>query len=424
MKEYRRRYTKVLLLVTSLILLSYIPFVDCSTFFRSKQNSHWGRKSHLATASTVASDGKSLDPPAESLEIEHHETAATHNVSAKSVNTTITLPRWRQDLPAPLNQRSTLQLVRIPISAENHVNIYLLGTSHVSNDSSADVQLLLHHTEPDIVFVELCEQRVNLLTSEPSREEAEFDQNTSFWQQVKHVQEGAGQSRMAAVSTVLLTSVQKNYADSLGVELGSEFSASYQYVKRLAQSNSANLRVPILLLGDRPLQITLLRAWESLSLWHKTKVVVGLLWSSFKRPNNEELREWMHSILTADNHTDVLSESIKELQDHFPSLERVLLQERDAYMACKLYQMATMLPKQQNYTCVAIVGAGHGPGICDWLTTGGSSRPLNIDFPHLQPGKNPEEMLQGLVETKKMRDKDVSSLVQHITELPMNREIM
>eukprot|EP00548_Thalassiothrix_antarctica_P008169 CAMPEP_0194153000 /NCGR_PEP_ID=MMETSP0152-20130528/54914_1 /TAXON_ID=1049557 /ORGANISM="Thalassiothrix antarctica, Strain L6-D1" /LENGTH=53 /DNA_ID=CAMNT_0038858003 /DNA_START=826 /DNA_END=987 /DNA_ORIENTATION=+ len=51
---------------------------------------------------------------------------------------------------------------------------------------------------------------------------------------------------------------------------------------------------------------------------------------------------------------------------------------------------------------VAIVGAGHGPGICDWLTNGN--------------GQTPEEILRNIIETKKYEN--TVSLVEDVTYLP------
>jgi len=154
---------------------------------------------------------------------------------------------------------------------------------------------------------------------ESSKSEENFETNTTFWEKVKVVRQSEGMTRASALGTVLLTTVQHDYAESLGVELGSEFQTAHQYC--LASS-------PIIcILGDRPLQLTLVRAWESLRWWGKTRVVFGLLWNSIKRQDPQELRDWMQKILM-EGETDVLTESIAELKRHFPSLERVILSER------------------------------------------------------------------------------------------------
>jgi len=301
-----------------------------------------------------------------------------------------TVPDWKKVLPDPLPKRRTLEKINIPLSTSTSVKVFILGTSHVSNDSSKDVRILLEYSNPEVVFLELCDQRIPMLVTIPEKETSNL--NTTFWDRVKSIQELSGMSRGVAIGTVLLTQVQDQYAESLDVELGGEFRVAWEYCGK---------HRPICVLGDRPLKITLLRSWESLSWWGKTKCIGALIWSSLQKPDPQELREWMQGILEGDS--DVLTESMAELRKSFPSLERVILKERDAYLACKIYQTCSHLDLSQNHTMVAIVGAGHGPGICNWLTNGN--------------GQTPEEILRGVVETKK--NKNVDSLVRDVTQLPV-----
>lgn len=317
---------------------------------------------------------------------------------ASTTNTTkllsnYTIPDWKKLLPDPLPNRRTLERIHIPLSSTTRVTVYVLGTSHVSNDSSADVRVLLNASQPDVVFLELCDQRINMLApaAAPDDEEQGFPPNATFWDKVKMVAEGGGMSKSSAMGTVLLTQVQDDYAESLGVELGGEFRVAWEYCKQ---------NRPICILGDRPLKITLVRAWESLSWWGKAKCMAALLWSSLQKPDPEELREWMQGILQGDS--DMLTESMAELRKSFPTLERVILKERDAYLACKIYQTCRYLNPKDNHTMVAIVGAGHGEGISQWLTDGN--------------GQTPEQILSEIVETKK--NKDVEYLVKEVTQLP------
>jgi pheromone shutdown protein TraB len=158
------------------------------------------------------------------------------------------------------------------------------------------------------------------------------------------------------------------------------------------------------------LYLTLTRAWESLGLWGKTKLIIGLLVSSLQKPDAKELEEWMQSILNDDS-GDLLTKSIAELRDRFPTLEEVIIRERDAYMACKLYQTCRQLMMQPsgNYTMVAIVGAGHVEGICRWLTEGN--------------GQGPEQILTQLIQTNKPIDAEESRyLVQEVMEV--NHELL
>jgi pheromone shutdown protein TraB len=288
-------------------------------------------------------------------------------------------------IPESLRGRQTLRKLTL-----GNVDIYLIGTAHVSNDSSAEVDLLLHAVRPQVVFVELCEARTALLEGRNddvnlpnSTDDEGHDKNMSFMQKVQSTQHQQDGSRMQALSTVLLTSVQQDYADTLGVELGGEFKCAYRYC-------TSSLPRPYLLLGDRPLQLTLIRAWESLWWWPKVKVIVGLIWSSLFKPNKEEIRQWLASVM-ADG-SDVLTESFRELQKHLPTLYTTIIDERDSWLAAKLTQTCRTLSSTTSQglhvRLVAIVGAGHVPGICKKLTANPSNETV-------------EEILLELCQTRK-----------------------
>lgn len=275
-------------------------------------------------------------------------------------NDNVTLPSWRQRLPDSLRNFHSLRKLRL-----NSVDVYLLGTAHVSNDSCAHVSDLLGHVQPDAIMVELCEGRLNLLTGNEDNEtnvDSTEEDKSSRWQ---------------ALSTNLLTKVQEDYAETLGVELGGEFRVAHDYW--LSQTCH-------LILGDRPVQITLMRAWESLWWWPRLKLVIGLLWSSVFKPSKKEIREWLAKIM-ASEHSDVLTESLEELRRGFPTLYATIISERDAYLAAKICQSCHCLATQGARQLVAIVGSGHVPGIVQWLVNA-----TNI---------TPEDILKPLVETKK-----------------------
>jgi pheromone shutdown protein TraB len=328
----------------------------------------------------------------------------------------------------------------------------LLGTAHVSTDSSRDVRLLLEAVQPDIIFLELCDQRIPMLVVSPPTPVSKNDitasrqaEKVGFWQRLRRKGRKSKESEMAlneecsnnedsnrnnnppsrksmySVAASLLTNMQQDYAESLGVELGGEFRVAYQYwdqtctktydaaAASTTMTRRRNGRVHMIL-GDRPLYLTLSRAWESLRFWGKTKLLVGLLLSSFRRPDPKELQEWMQSILLDDS-GDLLSKSIAELAQHFPTLEEVIIRERDAYMACKLYQTCRHMLQQgsdnETYRIVAVVGAGHVQGICQWLMTESWSK------------ESPEEILSRLVQLKKnpMAEEDVQYLIHDIMEV-------
>lgn len=398
-------------------LYSLCQTVICSRTIAS--SSQVVNKPLLASDSSVDAKNESLSTSGETIAVD--DVNATIN-SSQSDNV---LTEWRRQLPLELqNKTKTLQRIVFPGLNGCRVEVYLLGTAHVSIDSSKDVQILLETVDPSVVFLELCDQRIPMMLTPPPvettttttlAEETETTPKTGFWNRIRGRKNNKrkkassrveGSRSMYGLAAGMLTSMQQDYASSLGVELGGEFRVAYNYWEEKQREKRIHM-----ILGDRPLYLTLTRAWEALGLWGKAKLVVALLMSSFQKPNPAELQEWMQKIL-ADDTGDLLTESIAELAKHFPTLEQVIIQERDAYMASKLYQTCRQLlqPHPQNQQppqvqkLVAIVGAGHVQGMCKLLTEAN--------------GKLPEEMLESLIDIKKsIPDEDRRVLIYDVLEV-------
>lgn len=93
-----------------------------------------------------------------------------------------------------------------------------------------------------------------------------------------------------------------------------------------------------IILGDRNIDITLQRAWASLSTWEKLKFIFLLLWGTMEEITPEDVEKLKNS--------DMLTEMILRLSKEFPSLQKVLIEERDAYMAFKLLQEVNRLKER------------------------------------------------------------------------------
>lgn len=176
-----------------------------------------------------------------------------------------------------------------------------------------------------------------------------------------------------------------------------------------------------MILGDRPVRLTILRAWESLRLFGKVKLCIGLLWSSLRPPPEKELKEWMEKIMN-DRNSDLLTDSIAELSKHFPQIGQTIIHERDQYMVCKLRQTVNVLGNvpcaRRRRRIVVVVGAGHCPGMSTMLNDDDGAFTTSADGEGAAIGL--EERLRNLVETKKWKVADnqgIRSLTTDITEL-------
>jgi pheromone shutdown protein TraB len=324
------------------------------------------------------------------------------NVSQAETNVTAGVPEWKRNLPYPLNEKTnTLQRLAVPGPRGKIVEVYLLGTAHVSRDSSRDVKLLLEHVNPDCIFLELCYQRMPcLVASKPDNTtvKGEEEKKTSLWKQLRQ----PGNKSLYGIAANLLASMQQGYGTSLGVEVGGEFRVAHDYWEIQRRTNT---RLHMIL-GDRPISLTLTRAWESMGVWGKTKLIVSLFMASLQKTDAKELEELIQSILNDDS-GDLLTKLTTELGYRFPTLVEVILHERNEFMACKLIQSCRQLVMQPsgNYTMVAIVGAGHVEGIRRLLTEGNY-------------GQGSEQILKQLIQTNKPMDAEQSRyLVQGVMEV-------
>jgi pheromone shutdown protein TraB len=105
-----------------------------------------------------------------------------------------------------------------------------------------------------------------------------------------------------------------------------------------------------LLLADRDVKITLQRTWRGMPFWGRMKVLSQLLASLFIREeiSKEEIEKLKES--------DALSEAMQMLADQSPDMKRILIDERDQFMAEKIRQAP-------GKRIVAVVGAGHVKGL-------------------------------------------------------------
>ena len=189
--------------------------------------------------------------------------------------------------------------------------------------------------QPDTLMVELCSQRAGLLFP-PEKTETEGSEGWAGALEVLKRRQG-----LSGVFQLLLTQMYKKIAGDLNVRPGAEFQAALEAVRKEG-------RPCRLVLGDREVSLTIQRAWALLPLWEKLRVCFHLSllpFYSIKKEDVEKMKE-----------NDVLSALVKEFCETFPSLSRVLLFERDVYLAKSLFQ-------SPGKRVLAVVGLGHAKGM-------------------------------------------------------------
>lgn len=218
-------------------------------------------------------------------------------------------------------------IIRISISPEQKIT--LLGTAHISQESVNLVRKTIIEENPDTVCVELDEGRLKSLE----------DENRWKNLDIKNIIKKKQMSSL--IVNLLLASYQKRMGESTGVSPGAELKASVEEAKKIG----ANL-----VLADRDIKITLRRAWASTPFFRKFKLFASLIGSIFEteKISEEDLRKMREQ--------DTLSLMMEDFGKEFPEIKRILISERDEFLASKILNA-----KGKNI--LAIVGAGHIPGI-------------------------------------------------------------
>jgi pheromone shutdown-related protein TraB len=208
-------------------------------------------------------------------------------------------------------------------------DIILVGTAHVSADSAELVARVIQEEKPNTVCVELCESRFQALTQK------------NQWQEMDIVKVVREKKAFLLFLNLLLASFQKRIGDKLGIQPGAEMIRAIE----VSKATGAHIH-----LADRDIRITLSRTWRLMGLWSKVKLLLQTILSLDEpdRISQEDIEKMKRE--------DVLETILSEVGESLPEVRRILIDERDKYLTSKIRSA----PGQR---IVAVVGAGHVPGI-------------------------------------------------------------
>ena len=160
----------------------------------------------------------------------------------------------------------------------------------------------------------------------------------------------------------MLASFQKRIANRLEVAPGQEM---------IQAMDSAEAVGAAVHLADRDIRITLSRTWRSMGLWGKIKLLFQLVLSL------GEVDEISEADVEKMKQQDMLASILDEVGKSMPQVRTCLIDERDRYLTEKI----RTAPGQ---TIVAVVGAGHVPGIKQcW------DQPIDVNALESLPAKSP-----------------------------------
>ena len=207
--------------------------------------------------------------------------------------------------------------------------IILIGTAHVSRESAELVQAVIEEEQPDTVSVELCQSRYQSIRQKAN------------WQDMNIIKVIKDKKAFLLLSNLLLASFQKRVAAKLDIKPGAEMLAAIES----GEKQGAEIH-----LADRDIRITLSRTWRVMGLWDKLKILFQLALSL------GEVDEISEQDVEAMKQEDMLQLLLADVGKSLPVLKQILIDERDRYLTQKI-------KTAPGNKIVAVVGAGHVPGI-------------------------------------------------------------
>ena len=207
--------------------------------------------------------------------------------------------------------------------------IILLGTAHVSEESVKEVSDAINEIKPDCVAIELDEKRCEAIKNPEKYRQLDI---------VSVLKKGEG---FLLLANLVLSTFQRRMGKNIGVKPGDEMVSA---MKTAEQNN-----IPAVM-ADRPIQVTLRRAWAKNSFFGKFKLLGALLSSAFSK--EEVSQEQIEGLKDRSEMDSMMS----ELSEYLPKVKEVLIDERDKYLASHIW-------KSEGNKILAVLGAGHLPGV-------------------------------------------------------------
>ena len=219
---------------------------------------------------------------------------------------------------------------------ETEKEVILVGTAHISKESMELVKKTIDEELPDVIGVELDRDRLEQLLSGKK------------WQETNLVEIIKTGKTYLFLLNIFLSNMQRQIGKQVGIQPGAEMLTAL----KLAQEK----QLPIQLL-DRDVKITLKKAFSEMSLGEKIKLGTSFLGGFFgagEKVTVEKIEELKKE--------DLINNLMKELGKQFPSIKKVLVDERDLYIS-------EMIKHSPGKKIVAVVGAGHIEGIVSHLSS-------------------------------------------------------
>lgn len=210
--------------------------------------------------------------------------------------------------------------------------ITLVGTAHVSQESVDEAAKVIADVKPDAVAVELDDGRRKSITDNEAWKKLDI---------ISVLRRGDG---FLLLANLALSSFQSQIGQDTGVTPGAEM------LRAMQAADECGSRAVMV---DRPIAVTLRRAWGLNSLWGKCRLLSEMLAMAFGGGEDVSAED-----IEALKNSNEMDSMLQELSTTLPAVKTALIDERDRYLAAHIWEAGT-----DASHIVAVLGAGHIPGV-------------------------------------------------------------
>ena len=232
---------------------------------------------------------------------------------------------------------------------DQHREYFIIGTAHVSHTSVDEVRSVIARVKPDVVAVELCQQRFDALTKDSAFRDLDI---------FKIVREG---KTLYLLGHLALSAYQRRMGASLGIKPGAELLAAVD------AGRAVGSRIELI---DRNVNVTLKRTWKNIGFWKRNMLLASLV-AGDSQAKSSDTSATPAAALTDQieglKDPSTLSEMLSEFARVLPEVKVPLIDERDQYLVSNMTDTAGAAQR-----VVAVVGAAHVPGMKSWF-----GKPIN-----------------------------------------------
>jgi pheromone shutdown-related protein TraB len=213
-------------------------------------------------------------------------------------------------------------------------NLTLVGTSHISKESKKQVVQTIVSSVPQFVAIELDKNRLKALLS-----------NKKKGISIKDVARIGIRGFLFALAG---SWVQNRLAKMVGTKPGAEMKA--------AVVSAAKVKARVALI-DQDITVTIKKLFKTITFREYFRIVWDVVKSPFVK-NKEVISFDLNKVPSEET----IEKMVGLVKDRYPSIYKVLIHDRNVYMARRLIKLMNTHPEDK---IVAVIGAGHQKGMLE-----------------------------------------------------------